>query len=203
MWARLARRLSFCWLVFASAAGAEPDLMQREPWEACEYCHGRDGRIDSPVVPAIGGQSASYIRKQLHDFRVGRRVSPQAQMRSAIQLLDADDEAAAAAYFASVTPVDSVAQPRGRLSVDGIAEVLFWTSDAARVACVSCHAASRSELADGYPYLFGLNRGYIARQLTAFRDGRRSNDRGGVMRTQAGALDDAQIAALAAYLSSR
>ena len=201
MWARLARRLSFCWLVLASAAGAEPDLMQREPWEACEYCHGRDGRIDSPVVPAIGGQSSSYIRKQLHDFRVGRRVSPQAQMRSATLLLEAVDDAAVAAHFAAI-PVKT-ARPSAPQAAGGVASILFWFGDDGRPACVTCHAAARHALADGHPYLFGLNRGYIARQLTAFRDGRRSNDRGGVMRTQASALDDAQIAALAAYLSSR
>jgi cytochrome c553 len=186
-------------LFLASAVGADADLMQRPPWAACEYCHGVEGRIDSVDVPAIAGQSASYIAKQLADFRSGRRVSPRGQMRSAMFLLDAEDDAAVARYFAArksnapELPSDGANDPGAEL---------FWYGSPENPACASCHAAARGALIPGHPRLFGLNRDYLKRQLRAFRDGSRANDRDGIMRKQAATLTDEQIGGLAAYLAS-
>jgi cytochrome c553 len=192
-----AGRLGLLLLALAANAGAE-DLMDRPPWAACTYCHGEQGRIDSAVVPALAGQSASYIAKQLDDFRRGRRDSPDGQMRSATMLLDAADDAAVARHFAALGIPDAPAlhddvSPGGRL---------YWQGGDGRKACVECHAPRRDDLAAGIPYLFGLNAAYLARQLRAFRAGQRSNDAEGAMRSQAATLSDAQIGALATYLSS-
>ena len=173
--------------------------MQRPPWAACEYCHGSEGRIDSPDVPAIAGQSAAYIAKQLADFRSGRRLSPQAQMRSAMMLLDPDDEAEVARHFASQSAL-SVSPPATVPADPG--SRLYWSGSASVMACVTCHAASSDTLTDGRPFLFGLDRDYLVRQLRAFRDESRANDLGGEMRAQAAALSDLQILALATYLAS-
>jgi cytochrome c553 len=183
-------------LLTTTSASAEYDLMQRPPWAACEYCHGERGRIDSAGVPAIAGQSPSYIAKQLADFRAGRRLSPQAQMQSALVLLESEDEAAVARYFAAQTPPF-----RTPGTADEPGARLYRKGDERVQPCVDCHRLTRGELADGYPFLFGLNRDYLVRQLRAFRDGSRSNDPGGVMRRQAARLSDAQIDALAGYLS--
>lgn len=188
-------------LVMTTSAVAvdEDDLMQRPPWAACEYCHGSEGRIDSPNVPAIAGQSASYIAKQLADFRAGRRVSPQAQMRSAMMLLDTDDDTTVARYFADIAPLT----PPGKVDeAGGPGARLFWSGAPGRAPCAACHAAEKGALIDGYPNLFGLNRDYLTRQLRAFRDGSRDNDPDGVMRSQAATLSDGQIEALGSYLAS-
>ena len=188
------------WLLLGSSAAADTDLMQCEPWQACEYCHGSEGRIDSAQVPAIAGQSVSYIKKQLSDFRAGRRASPEGQMRSAMLLLDEADDAAVAGYFSSL-PDAAPPSTEWEATSTGVAAKLFWQGDGQRPACVTCHAASRDDLFDAHPHLIGMNRDYLARQLRAFRDGRRANDINGVMRQQAAALNDDQIDALAAYLA--
>jgi cytochrome c553 len=189
----------FCALLSLSAgAVAEDDLMHRPPWAACEYCHGLEGRIDSPDVPAIAGQSASYIAKQLADFRAGRRVSPQGQMRSATLLLDAEDDDGVARHFASREPSALAASADAS---DGPGARLFWFGGPEIAACAGCHAPTQGILAPAFPRLFGLNEGYLVRQLQAFRDGTRDNDPDGVMRGQAATLTDEQIEALAGYLS--
>lgn len=182
------------------AADTGDELMQRPPWAACEYCHGDEGRIDAATVPAIAGQSASYIAKQLADFRAGRRSSPQKQMRSAVMLLDAAEDAAVAAYFADrPTTQLSLVQP----ARNGPGADLYWRGGSAQSACVVCHAASRDQLAAGRPFLFGLNADYLIRQLRAFRAGLRDNDLRGVMRQQAATLSDRQIAEVAGYLAGQ
>lgn len=195
---RLAGPLLFPLLIVATAVVADEDLMQRPPSAACEYCHGHEGRIDSPTVPALAGQSASYIEKQLDDFRAGARQSHQDQMRSALFLLDPADAPVVARYFAGQrpSPPELVETP-----IDDTASRLYWLGSDSVTACVTCHAASRDVLAAGYPFLFGLNREYLARQLRAFRGGSRTNDPNGIMRRQAAALGDPQIEALADYLS--
>jgi cytochrome c553 len=181
----------------ATAAVADEDLMQRPPWAACEYCHGHEGRTDSTDVPAIAAQSAAYIAKQLADFRSGRRASPQAQMQSALALLDRKDEADVARHFAALAP-SSTSRPVP--IADDPGSTLYWFGNRKVTACVSCHAASRQALVQERPFLFGLNRSYLVRQLHAFRNGARNNDTDSVMRTQAAVLSDAEIEALASYL---
>ena len=175
-------------------------LMQPESWASCTYCHGERGDIHSPLVPAIAGQSAAYIRKQLDDFREGRRSDPQGMMRSAVALLDPAAEAEVAAYFAR--------QPRAASGASSIATAeggrqLFETAKAGSVACASCHGRSAAGAEEATPRLWGLHAGYIAEQLRRFRAGTRTNDPARVMRQSAQHLSDAEINALALYLDGR
>lgn len=172
--------------------------MNRPPWAACTYCHGDEGRIDSTAVPALAGQSASYLVKQLADFRDGRRQSPDGQMRSATMLLDAEDDTVVAEYFAALP----VSLPPHPVDDGTLGSRLYWQGDDSRNACVDCHAPTRDALLAEHPFLFGLNAGYLVRQLQAFRSAQRSNDLGGLMRDQAATLTDEQIESLAAYLAS-
>ena len=198
-WIRPSGPLLSLLMMAAVGAVAEPDPMQRPPWAACEYCHGKDGRIDSPNVPATAAQSASYIVKQLADFRAGRRISPQAQMRSAVSLLDAADDEKVAQHFAAKAPLSTAGTGKHSGSLGAR---LYWDGGTSQLACANCHAAIGDALGNGYPVLFGLNRDYLVRQLRAFGEGRRHNDPDGVMRAQAATLSDEQIAALATYLAS-
>ena len=194
-------------LVLAKVATAAPgpalddsglDLTQRQPWESCMYCHGAAGDIDDPGVPAIAGQSAAYLRKQLRDYRAGRRVDPERLMTSATDLLDAEDDAVVAAFFAGratpgkdLAPQPSDATPGARL---------YWRGKPGMVACVACHPPRAWSAPFDYPYLQGLHPAYLEAQLRAYRGGRRTNDAWGVMRGIAAALSDAELRALATYL---
>ena len=68
----------------------------------CSSCHGVDGNSPNSAWPSIAGQHASYIYKQLKDFKEGRRVD--ATMTGMVALLNDDDMKNVAAFYASQKP---------------------------------------------------------------------------------------------------
>jgi mono/diheme cytochrome c family protein len=40
----------------------------------CAACHGADGNSSNAAWPSLAGQHASYLYKQLTDFKEGRRI---------------------------------------------------------------------------------------------------------------------------------
>lgn len=73
---------------------------------ACVSCHGPAGRGVGVHFPALAGQHASYIAKQIDAWRKGARANdPQALMKGIAMRMSADDIAAVSAYFASLAPV--------------------------------------------------------------------------------------------------
>ena len=89
--------------------------------------------------------------------------------------------------------------PAGRAD---IGEKLATTKNAATgQACVDCHGPGGNAPIDpSYPKLGGQYRDYLAHSLQLYRDGDRAN---ALMASQAKALDDQQIADLAAYFGSQ
>ena len=67
-------------------------------------------------------------------------------------------------------------------------------------ACVACHGQTGVSSSPEFPNIAGQNAAYLAIQLTAFRDGTRSNP---AMAPFVSGLSDADIAALAAFYSSQ
>ena len=84
----------------AWAAGAS--VSQKK--ELCEGCHGipdyRTAYPDVYTVPKLGGQSAAYIMKALHDYKSGARKHP-SMIGVAASLSDQDMEILAAYYAGS------------------------------------------------------------------------------------------------------
>ncbi|MES2606822.1 MAG: c-type cytochrome [Pseudomonadota bacterium] len=76
---------------------------------ACGYCHLPDGQ-GRPENASLAGLPAEYIEQQLADYRAGLRKSSEPQMTppSLMQAVGVstspEEAAAAAAYFASLTP---------------------------------------------------------------------------------------------------
>ena len=71
---------------------------------ACGACHGNDLRGLGPVPP-IAGRPASYLMRQLFDFKHGARAGPWSPlMESVVAELDEDDMMALAAYAAAQQP---------------------------------------------------------------------------------------------------
>ena len=71
---------------------------------ACGVCHGGDLRGLGPVPP-IAGRAASYLMRQLFDFKHGARAGAWAPlMQGVVAGLDDDDMMAVAAYAAAQTP---------------------------------------------------------------------------------------------------
>lgn len=173
----------------------------------CMACHGMDGNSPSNAFPSIAGQNASYIAKQLQDYKSGKRVN--ALMVGMVAGLTADDMQNLGAFYASQA---IKAQPAAAADMQKLIEqgrALYQTgrmatgSAPAVAACSACHgAAGFGNAPAAYPALRGQHAAYTELMLKTFRDGTRSNDLNAVMRQAGQALTDDDIRALAAYAAS-
>lgn len=68
----------------------------------CVACHGKEGISGNPAWPNLAGQKAQYLKKQLIDFRDGKRKD--ALMAPMAKSLSDADAANLAAYYASLKP---------------------------------------------------------------------------------------------------
>lgn len=176
------------------------DTSGMAPWETCALCHSLDGISRMSKFPKLAGQSAPYIRKQLLDFREGRRENDGGQMVAIAAEVTDEIRPRVAAYFSGLTP-----PPPATLHETDPAIVNVIEHGLAGIevpACMSCHAKDRVA-GSGAPRLEAQHADYIAKQLRDFREGRRGNDPGGVMQRIAGALPEQLIDPIAAHLAAR
>ena len=87
----LSSLVSFSLIAADSEAGKSKSV-------ACSGCHGADGNSASGVWPNLAGQHASYLAKQLRDFKSGERADP--IMQGMVAALSKEDIQDIAAYFA-------------------------------------------------------------------------------------------------------
>jgi len=188
----------------------------------CYACHGPGGNGGvNPAWPKLAGQHSSYIYEQLSAFKCGTlpadqrtaakcsdvRVNP--VMAGQVANLSDDDMRALAAYFATQKPVPGL----GDKATAALGDKLYRAGDASRglPACAACHGPSGAgNSAAQFPRVGGQNTIYAATELKEYRTCAANNfqncDRGGVgkaqmMSTVASKLSDAEIDALAAYLT--
>jgi cytochrome c553 len=143
--------------------------------------------------PRIAGQPAAYLERQLDAYADGRRESQ--FMTPIAQRLSAQERRDAARHFAGQTRSADLVQTGGR------GQALATRGDhKLRVqACNSCHGPGGSGRAPSTPYLAGLDREYLARELRAWKSGERRSDPSGAMALIARSLPEADIDALAAH----
>jgi cytochrome c553 len=173
----------------------------------CMACHGADGNSPSSAFPSIAGQNASYIAKQLQDYKSGKRVN--ALMVGMVAALSPEDMQNLGAFYASqiVKPQPPAAADMQVLIEQG--RVLYQTGRAANgtvsavAACGACHgAAGFGNAPAAYPALHAQHAAYTGLMLKSFRDGARSNDLNAIMRQAGQSLTDEDIRALSAYTAS-
>ena len=193
--------LSALLLILAtSTALAQGDAQAGQAKTAvCAACHGASGN-DSllPNVPKLGGQGERYLTKQLVEIKSGTRAVP--LMTGMLNAMTDQDLADIAAWFSSQSAPQGAVDPAKRV----LGETLFRAGNASIgvAACSACHAPNGAgNHAAGYPALSGQDAAYTELQLKAFRAGERMNDEAEVMRTNAARLNDAEIAALASFIS--
>lgn len=182
--------------LFAPAALADViDTSGQEPWERCGYCHGIDGVSSSPSFPNLAGQRSDYLRKQLRDFRDGRRTNSNGVMATQAEGLDRETIAQLADYFAGQPPAEPA-----EVAASAQGETLYHKGDRANgiPACAACHA----EGGHGIPSLAGQKAAYVAKQLDDFAEGRRTNAPAGTMDVIAKKLSPQQRVQLANYVAS-
>ncbi|MFT7522022.1 MAG: cytochrome c553 [Kiritimatiellia bacterium] len=170
----------------------------------CVACHGAQGEGNSAAgFPRIAGMNADYLATQVLLIRDGVRVSP--VMASGLKGLTDDQAKAASGYFSSLPGVAVAVEPpsdAAREVAERLAKVGDWPGRDLP-SCESCHGPAAQGVSAIFPGIAGQHAPYIQAQLKAFRDGTRDTDPGGLMRTVAKKLDDAEIAALGAWLASQ
>lgn len=164
----------------------------------CAACHGVDGNSVNAAWPSLAGQHASYIYKQLKDFKQGHRVN--ASMTAMVALLNDTDMKNVAAYYESQQP-KSVAFD-GELISAGENIYRGGITETSVAACMGCHSPSgKGNGPAGWPSLKGQHPEYIVTQLKAFKEGIRANDVGKMMRNVSVRMSDQEMKSVAAYIA--
>ena len=164
----------------------------------CATCHGSDGNSQLSINPKLAGQNASYLVKQLMDYKSGARANP--TMTAMVAALTDQDVLDIAAWYSS--------QQVSLLGADPetleLGETLYRAGikDLSVAACSACHSPTGNGNGPaGFPSLSGQHSEYTLLQLKAFRAGERQNDSSAVMRSVVERLTDKELEALASYVS--
>lgn len=164
----------------------------------CMACHGPAGNSLVPTWPKLAGQHPEYLYKQLMDFKSGARVNE--SMSPQVIPLNEQDFADLAAYYALQTQVGGTTDP----AAAELGGHLFRGGNAEKgiPACTGCHGPSGLGVgAAKFPRLAGQHATYLESSLKLYRDGTRANDPNGMMRDVAMKLTDAEIEAVASYMT--
>jgi len=165
-------------------------------FEMCAACHGRDGTgAADGSVPAIAGQPARVLVKQIVNFRHEARIDIRmAHFVDHRHLGDPQQLADVTAYVSSLAP--RVPNASGEPSRAGTEGAGLYARE-----CERCHGPSAEpDARAGVPRLAGQHEEYLTRQLADALEGRRpamGRDHARILQP----LSEAQRAALASYLS--
>lgn len=164
----------------------------------CATCHGAEGNSELPMNPKLAGQNATYIAKQLMDYKSGVRSN---QTMSAMVLnLSEQDMQDISAWYSSQQVTLQGADPK----FVELGESLYRAGikELAVPACSACHSPTgRGNAPAGFPSLGGQHAEYTLQQLKDFRAGVRQNDESSMMRIVVERLTDRELEALASYVS--
>ncbi|WP_417539429.1 c-type cytochrome [Marinobacter sp.] len=173
----------------------------------CMACHQADGGgmniAGGESWPRLAGLNATYISKQLHDYKSGARSN--ASMIPFASMLDEQQIEDVAAYYASLPATqgkgsegaDEATLNRGQQ----LAERGDWS--AYIVSCKSCHGPDSQGAGGDFPGISGQHAGYIEAQLQAWKAGNRKNDTQDLMGSIARRMSDDDIHAVAVWLASQ
>ena len=186
----------------AEDKGTLPTQELRAKTDYCKTCHGVAGQgfRGSFPMPRLAGQQAEYLQNQLQAFVERRRTNP--VMFNVAHVLSPAMLKALAEEFRDLNP-----KPLGGAPKDHLAEgkKIYLEGAGANIPpCASCHGPE-AKGTDAFPRLAGQLHDYIIRKLTNW-DKERGQDKANpdtsaIMQPIAHDLSEAQIKAVAAYLS--
>lgn len=185
--------------LLTSAALAQGDVAAGQTKAVqCAACHGADGNSANPEWPKLAGQHSDYIYAQLMAFKSGERQN--ALMAGQVAGLNEADMKNLGAYYATLTMTVEEANPA--LVEKGEQIYRAGISEKGVPACTACHGPAGAGIAGaGFPRVGGQHATYLANQLKAYRAGERGGAQAETMNAIAAKLDDAEIEALASYMS--
>lgn len=162
----------------------------------CDACHAGNAM---PEVPHLAGQLATYLYRQLHDYKDHSRAND--TMSAVAGSLSEQGMADLAAWYAEQDAPDAT-PAKGNTDA---AERLASQGDNQRLipACAACHGGDGEGKAQDIPRLAGQKAGYLAATLQAYKAGQRHNDVYQRMRALAKTLSEEEIRQLAEYYSGQ
>jgi cytochrome c553 len=197
-------------IFFSGAAGAQDKSKSavsaqelKAKTEYCKTCHGVSGQgfRGAFPMPRLAGQQPEYLKNQLSAFIERRRANP--VMFNVAHVLSPPMLTALSTYFLELNPKPLGGGPR-ELAAAGKKIYEDGVPSAEVPPCASCHGPD-AKGADAFPRLAGQLHDYIFRKLTNW-DKERGQDKANpdtsaIMQPIAHNLTEAQIKAVAAYLS--
>ena len=205
----LAAGLSLAAMTFANepVAATAPDAAKGEALynngdakrgvAACMGCHGANGVSGGGAYPKLAGQHASYVVKQLKDYKAGKDRA-NAVMSAFAGLLSDEDMANVAAYVSKQTP--GLGTAKNKASIE-LGQKIYRGGIAGKsvAACAGCHGPNGSGIPAQFPRISGQWPEYTEAQLVAYRAGDRKNSV--QMSAIAAKMSDAEIKAVADYVA--
>lgn len=189
----------------AKPAAYQGDAAKGQPLASavCGACHGPDGNSLAAANPKLAGQHAAYLFKQMKNFKAddaGTSARVNAIMNGMIAPYTEEQMKDFAAYFAAQKQTGGEVKDRAALE---LGQKLFRAGDASKglPACAACHGPAGAGLPAQYPRIAGQFAEYTEAQLKAFRIGERANDPNKMMQMIATKMTDAEIRAVADYIS--
>ena len=155
---------------YSHAAGEE------KLYAPCVACHGNKAQGNQSLnAPAIAGQDAAYLERQLRNFRSGLRGSHKAdtfgaQMRATVATLPNDAAISKVAAWIAAQPKTVTPAPAAGNLHNG--------NNLYQGKCSACHGVRAEGIpALNAPRLVGLDAAYLKRQFAHFRDAVRGTDK--------------------------
>jgi cytochrome c553 len=169
----------------------------------CIACHGADGNSPTSANPKLAGQHATYLFKQMKEFKAGadgKSVRVNAIMNGMIAPYTEEQMKDLAAHFSSQK--QSGGETKNRETLE-LGKKLFRAGDPSKglPACAACHGPTGSGLPAQYPRIAGQYPEYTEAQLKGFRNSERANDPNRMMQMVAVKMTDAEVRAVADYIA--
>ena len=164
----------------------------------CDRCHGPAGVSDDTETPHLAMQTASYLLKQMRDYKSKARDDK--NMYKRVRKLDDQQLTDIALWYASQPLPETDAKARDGLKTPA----LVSQGDASRgiAPCEICHGKDGKTVAETVPVLAGQHVDYLISTMEYFRDGTRNNDPGGAVQAIIKNLSDIEIEGLARYYAA-
>ncbi len=151
----------------------------------CMGCHGPTGNSFLPNFPALAGQPAGYIVKQIQDFKAGAFYESQVKTPVIKNIPHLKTEAEKTALLTL-----------GKKLYD------HGNADTGQAACFVCHGKNGDALVDlDVPILANQHPQYLISTLKEFKNRKRTNDNERVMRRIVDTMSAEEIEAVAYYSS--
>jgi cytochrome c553 len=199
--------------IVASTAAARAEdkgaaAVPKQEFEAkvayCKTCHGvsAQGFRGAFPMPRLAGQQPEYLQNQLRAFIERRRTNP--VMFNVAHVLSPPMLTALATHFKDLNPKPLGGAPK-ELVAAGKKIYEEGVPNADVPPCASCHGPE-AKGADAFPRLAGQLNDYIVRRLTNWEKERGQDkdkpDTSAIMQPIAHELTEAQVRAVAAYVSN-